>query len=566
MGTAFSSYNRSGLLCDLERANLDLLVIGGGITGAGILLDARVRGLSCALIEMQDFAAGTSSRSTKLIHGGLRYLKQLEVGLVAEVGRERAIVYENGPHVTRPEWMLLPIYKGSKYGKLMTSIGIRLYDFLAGVKRRERRQMLTAEQALAKEPLLKQEGLIGAGFYVEYRTDDARLTLEVIKEAHRRGAIALNYVKAVSFIHESGKISCVHAKDILTGKEFDIFAKVIVNATGPFADKVREIDGSKRGKTLHLTKGVHIVVDKTRFPLQNPVYFDVTDGRMIFAIPRGGKAYIGTTDTNFYDDDVSACGNLAYPRVTKDDILYLIDAVNFMFPSTKLLPGDVESCFAGVRPLIHEEGKAPSEISRRDEIFDSPTGLITIAGGKLTGYRKMAEKVVDIVCERLSEDLINRTKKRASGYPKCRTDKVPISGGKFGGSGYFPLFVEALTREGVSLGLREEEANKLATRYGINIEMLYDYLRSRQDEMENSGLSPEVFTTLTYALECELTCTPSDFFIRRTGSLFFDIDWLQKWKGPVINYMAEKLSWPPEQTAIFMADLEQRIVDSTEAV
>lgn len=180
--TQFSSIKRSSILADMEKEVHDLLIIGGGITGAGIALDATTRGLKTALVEMQDFAAGTSSRSTKLVHGGLRYLKQFEVGLVAEVGKERAIVYENGPHVTTPEWMLLPLHQGGTFGKFSTSIGLRVYDYLAGVKKSERRSMLSADETLAKEPLIKKEGLKGGGYYVEYRTDDARLTIEVMKK------------------------------------------------------------------------------------------------------------------------------------------------------------------------------------------------------------------------------------------------------------------------------------------------------------------------------------------------------------------------------------------------
>src|SRR5690606_11633881 len=193
--TRFSSLNRSEILKEMEKGVHDLFIIGGGITGAGIALDASSRGLKMALVEMQDFAAGTSSRSTKLVHGGLRYLKSFEVGLVAEVGKERAIVYENGPHVTTPEWMLLPFHDGGTYGKFLTSIGLRVYDFLAGVKKSERRTMLTAEETLQREPLIKKEGLKGGGKYVEYKTDDARLTIEVMKAAFEHGAVCANYAK-----------------------------------------------------------------------------------------------------------------------------------------------------------------------------------------------------------------------------------------------------------------------------------------------------------------------------------------------------------------------------------
>lgn len=191
----FSNKNRQKIINTFKKDEFDCLVIGGGITGAGIALDATTRGMKVALVEMQDFAAGTSSRSTKLVHGGLRYLKQFHVKQVAEVGKERAIVYENGPHVTTPEWMLLPFHKGGTYGKFTTSIGLRIYDFLAGVKKSERRYMLNAQQTLQKAPLVKKDGLKGGGIYVEYRTDDARLTMEVMKAAVEKGATVLNYSK-----------------------------------------------------------------------------------------------------------------------------------------------------------------------------------------------------------------------------------------------------------------------------------------------------------------------------------------------------------------------------------
>src|SRR5690625_1033529 len=228
-----SSHKRAQAIQALQQKELDLLVIGGGITGAGISLDATKRGMNTGLIEMQDYAAGTSSRSTKLIHGGLRYLKQFEVGLVAEVGKERAIVYENGPHVTTPEWMMLPFYKGGTFGPLTTNIGLRVYDFLAGVKKDERRKILNPKEALEKEPLLHKDNLRGAGFYVEYKTDDARLTIEVVKKAVELGALASNYIKAIDFLYDDGTVIGVLAEDQISGETFSIYAKKIINATGP---------------------------------------------------------------------------------------------------------------------------------------------------------------------------------------------------------------------------------------------------------------------------------------------------------------------------------------------
>jgi glycerol-3-phosphate dehydrogenase len=552
MSHTFSTYARSDTAHNLCAEELDVLVIGGGITGAGILLDARARGMKAGLIDMQDFAAGTSNRSTKLVHGGLRYLKQFEVGLVAEVGKERAIVHENGPHVTTPVWMLLPIIQGGTYGKLASSFGLFIYDKLAGVKHSERRKMLTVEETLAGEPLLRREGLKGAGYYVEYRTDDARLTLEILKEAVQRGAIALNYTKATDLIYKYGKVVGAKALDLLTRQTYEIYAKKVVNATGPWVDELREVDGSRSGKTLHHTKGVHIVVDGKRFPLHNSVYFDVPDGRMVFAIPRDGKTYIGTTDTNYKD-------TLTHPRMTKEDRDYLIDCVNFMFPTVKLTDADVESSWAGIRPLIHEEGKDPSEISRKDEVFRSNTGLFTIAGGKLTGYRKMADKVVTMVAAELSRET-NRV------FPGCTTDQIEYSGGKFGGSNNLEPFVATKTAEGMACGLTESEAQKIVRRYGTNTDIVFDILRSRGDEAQDYQLSSEVFAALLYGINHEAMVTPSDFFVRRTASLYFDIEWVKRWKEPVIQAMSDWLGWTEEERMKHCDDLESRMEEAMVAV
>lgn len=552
MKTVFSVKSRSKDLKTVALEKVDLLVIGGGITGAGIALDAQSRGMKTVLIEMQDFAAGTSSRSTKLVHGGLRYLKQLEFGIVAETGRERAIVYENAPHVTKPEWMLLPIIKGGTYGKLASSIGIRIYDLLAGVKRSERRQMLNRDQTIQKEPLLRTDELKGSGYYVEYRTDDARLTLEVMKKAVEFGAKAFNYVKAEGLIYKEGKLAGVKAIDLLTQERIEIYAEKIVNATGPWVDELREKDGSKKGKYLHWTKGVHIVVDQKRFPLRQAIYFDTPDGRMVFAIPRDGKTYIGTTDTNYHED-------LQHPRMTKEDCDYIIAATNHMFPSVRLKAEDVESSWAGIRPLIHEEGKSPSEISRKDEIFHSDTGLITIAGGKLTGYRKMAERVVDLVDSELK-------KEQQRNFKPCHTDRIVLSGGDMGGSHQYTAYIEEKVNVGIQLGLSKEQSSTLSNRYGSNVDRIYELIKDGYQESEKYGLSLEVYSSLVYGLEHEMVATPTDFFIRRTGSLLFDINWVQKWKKPVLQYMKEKWDWDEQTTEYYKKQLEMEIKFATEAV
>ncbi|NOU96244.1 FAD-dependent oxidoreductase [Paenibacillus sp. LMG 31456] len=550
MGAHFSSEKRISNLKELGQQTLDLLVIGGGITGAGIALDAQSRGMSTGLIEMQDFGAGTSSRSTKLIHGGLRYLKQLEFKLVAEVGKERAIVYENAPHVTNPEWMLLPIIQGGTYGKLATSVGLLVYDLLAGVRRQERRIMLNKDKTLTKEPLLRTDMLKGGGYYVEYRTDDARLTIETMKEAVSRGVKAVSYAKAEELLYDQGKLVGVKVVDQLTGVSVDVRAKRIVNAAGPWVDTIREIDGSKQGKRLHLTKGVHLVIDGKKFPLNQAIYFDTPDGRMVFAIPRDGKTYIGTTDTNYVGDIVN-------PRMTEEDRDYILRAANFMFPTLQLGPDDVESSWSGLRPLIHEDGKSPSELSRKDEIFIAPSGLITIAGGKLTGYRKMAERIVNLVASQLQQE-------GNAPYPSCKTDSIRLSGGDVGGSSGFEAFVKTKIRAGISAGLSEADASVLVHRYGSNIDRVLELYIAHRDEAKQHALPGAWFAALLYGIEAEMVVTPLDFFIRRTGSLYFNIDAVKRLKQPVMDYMAERFGWESSVSAALMQTLDGHIHDATE--
>ncbi|MGM9927162.1 MAG: glycerol-3-phosphate dehydrogenase/oxidase [Bacillus sp. (in: firmicutes)] len=541
----FTNCNRSQCWERLSSTEYDLLIVGGGITGAGIALDAVTRGMKVALVEMQDFAAGTSSRSTKLIHGGLRYLKNLEVKLVAEVGRERAIVYENGPHITTPQWMLLPFYKDGTFGKYSTSAGLHLYDWLAQVKKAERKSMLTKEDVLKKEPLIKKKGLIGGGYYVEYRTDDARLTIEALKKANQFGMDALNYAQVTSFIYEQKQIRGANVKDLCTNHTYTIFAKKVVNATGAWVEEVRKFDDqSEMDKKLQLTKGVHIVIDSSRFPLQQAVYFDTKDGRMIFAIPRDGKTYVGTTDT-FYE------GNKMHPSITEEDCAYLLQNIQYMFPKIQLTEQDIETSWSGVRPLIHKEGKSPSDISRKDEIWLSPSGLMTIAGGKLTGYRKMAEKVVDKIAAQFREEQYKLC-------GPCCTKQLPLSGGDISPSKYLQ-FIELNVQKGVNIGLTVEEAQRLCRLYGTNIGRVYEIIQSNAEYISKYRLDKEVFGKLEYSIKYEMIATPVDFFFRRTGALLFDFDWVLRWKESVVQYMFHLFNWNEEQLRKYQTALETEI-------
>ena len=492
----FNAQKREEVKTLLASKEFDLLIIGGGITGAGILLDATSRGLSAALIEKEDYASGTSSRSTKLIHGGLRYLKNFELKLVREVGKERAVVYNIAPHLVIPEKMLLPLVEGGSFGKFGTGIGLWLYDKLAGVTGEDKRKIFSKEKTLKIEPTLRNDILKGAGYYAEYRTDDARLTLEIIKTAVQLKATTINYTAATELVYENKKITGVKCIDAITKTPFSIKAKKIVNATGPWVDELREKDKSLSEKKLHLTKGVHIVVDKNKLPINNSIYFDVEEGRMIFAIPRQGITYIGTTDTEFTEDKNS-------PKVTREDAQYLIDAVNKMFPNAELKILDILSSWSGIRPLIHEDGKNTSELSRKDELFISNSGLITIAGGKLTGYRLMAKKVVDLIGKQLN---INH---------KCTTQNIKISGGEFDTPDLVDSFILSIKSRLKSLQIAEKKAESLVRTYGKQANSILEIF-------ENENFNVLVEAEVWFSLRYDSTITLVDFFLRRTGKINFE--------------------------------------------
>ena len=546
---SFSSKNRNHIINELSNSSFDLLVIGGGITGAGIALDACARGLKVALVDKQDFAGGTSSKSTKLIHGGLRYLKQLELKLVAEVGKEREIVHNNAPHLTKPEPMLLPIIKNGSLGKFSARIGMWIYEWLAGVKKEEWHKVLNVEQTLLIEPLLNKENLLGGILFYEYRTDDARLTIEVLKEAFSRGATALNYSKVISFIYQENKISGASIEDALTGQKYNINAKYVVNATGPWVDELDDLDKSKASHKLHITKGIHLVIDHKKLPVTQSLYFDTFDKRMIFVIPREGKTYIGTTDT-FYHDDINR------PTISYADRDYILKCINNFFPKINIQINDVESGWAGLRPLINKPGKGPSEISRKDEVFSYLSGLLTISGGKLTGYRKMAQRITDIVSKKIQEE-----------YGKiiapCNTNTISVSGGKINKNTSFKDYIQQKTKEGELLNLSVNEIELLTHRYGSNIDSIFLLMKDLK-EKETNELPLLLRAQIIYCINYEMCTCPTDFFIRRTGALYFDIELVKRWKVGIVLYMQSILNWDNELTAKFENDLNVHIAETNQ--
>jgi glycerol-3-phosphate dehydrogenase len=538
----FSSFNRQNNITKLKESEFDLLIIGGGITGAGIALDAASRGMKVALIEKNDFASGTSSKSTKLIHGGLRYLKQFDFWLVKEVGTERAIVHKLAPHLVVPEKMILPLIDGGTYGSWLTSIGLKVYDILAAVEGEDQRKMLDKKEALEKEPLLPESILNGAGYYAEYRTDDARLTLEILKTALNYEANCINYMEATQFHYQENRVVGAHVKDGLSGEEFSIKAKYVVNSCGPWVDELRQLNHSKIGKRLHLTKGVHLVVAHEKLPVKQSVYFDVPDGRMMFAIPRGKVTYFGTTDTNYQEDKNNVHTSLV-------DATYLISAVNNMFPEVHLTLNDVESSWAGLRPLIHEEGKSASELSRKDEIFVSDTELISIAGGKLTGYRKMAERIVDLVVKKYNR----RYEKK---FKESSTENIVLSGGTFADYSEVKSYTDAIYNRIAEVDFDEKDAQYLVHNYGKQTD---DILKKFDEFSDENQQEKMIKAEVWFAINFEMACNPTDFFMRRTGRLFFDAHSVRVYKNLVINLFQEHFSWDGNTTKKHQEALEKKL-------
>ncbi len=538
----FSFFNRKNIQKELQTTEFDILIIGGGITGAGIALDAASRGMKVALVEKNDFASGTSSKSTKLIHGGLRYLKQFDFWLVKEVGTERAIVHKIAPHLVIPEKMILPLIDGGTYGSWLTSIGLKVYDVLASVEGDDKRKMLDIDEALEKEPLLPKSILKGAGYYAEYRTDDARLTIEVLKTASQYEAQILNYTKADAFIYEDKRVVGAKVTDVFSNESYDIKAKYVVNAAGPWVDELRQINNSKIGKRLHLTKGVHLVVPHEKLPVKQSVYFDVPDGRMMFAIPRGKVTYFGTTDTNFQQDKNKVGTSIV-------DASYLVEAVNNMFPVVNLSIDDVQSSWAGLRPLIHEEGKSASELSRKDEIFVSDTKLISIAGGKLTGYRKMAERIVDLVAKKM-------LRRFEVEFDPIQTEDIILAGGPFQNYKSVNIYINQIYKNLKNYGFTKTDAAYLVHNYGKQTDIVLDkFDELKEEDNELRLLKAEVWFTIQH----EMTCTPTDFFMRRTGRLFFDKPSVDTYKKAILKEFITYFNWSKEEVECHRQELEAKI-------
>ncbi|MFH1262222.1 MAG: glycerol-3-phosphate dehydrogenase/oxidase [Pseudomonadota bacterium] len=423
----FSARSREEMLTTCAAQPLDLVVIGGGITGAGILRDATLRGFRCALFEKDDFASGTSSRSSKLIHGGIRYLETGQIPLVFEGLRERRLLLNLAPQFVKPLSFVFPVYRGQARSLPTVAAGVYLYHFLSLFRDIDRPRVMLTKRTLTLEPMLRSEGLTGSVVYYDGVTDDSALTLATVRSAWEHGGIAVNHAEVISLLEEKNRAAGVRVRDRLRGGEYEIRARWIINATGPWSDRFRRGAALDR-PILRPTKGVHLVLDRTRLRISNAiVMLHPIDGRVTFVIPWRGMLLVGTTDTDYP-------GNPDQPEVLPADVRYLLEAVNHYFPLARLQPAHVVSTFAGVRPLLAgrkpPEKVKPSALSRDHRIFEERPGFWSVAGGKLTSFRRMAEETLDRVM-RADPEWRSRFREHPTRYmPYSRDVKPPGKDGE----------------------------------------------------------------------------------------------------------------------------------------
>jgi glycerol-3-phosphate dehydrogenase len=496
----------------------DVLVIGGGINGAGIAREAALRGLRTVLLEKGDFGSGTSSRSSKLVHGGFRYLETGDFSLVFEASRERDLLRRRlAPHLVTPLRFFFPIYPGSPLPLWKLRVGLTLYDVLAAFRNIERHRGVRRDDREGVEPLLREEGFLGGALYYDCFTDDGRLVLENALGAEEAGAICVNYAVVDAFEKDSeGLLEGAVLRD-LDGDAgvIRVRARSVVNATGPWLDRVRALDDRTAKPVLRPTKGVHLVLPHDRVGNRNAVVLHaVRDGRLFFVIPWDGHTIVGTTDTDY-------SGSPDAVRAETEDVDYLLESLNFYFPVARLAERDVVSTFAGLRPLVAgRRPEAPSEVSREDELFESSSGLVSLGGGKLTTYRRVAIKVVDRVAQRL------RARFGMKVHPRSGTESLPLPGGR-------------QLAQGSSRG-----DDRLRRRYGSRAAEVVDLAAQTPSSYEplEPGVA-DIRAEASFAAWSEMACRVEDVLRRRTQVALKAADGGARAAGVTGELMGERLGW-----------------------
>ena len=506
----------------------DVLVIGGGITGAGVARDAALRGLKVALVEQDDFASGTSSRSSRLIHGGVRYLEHGQIHLVFESSRERRTLQRIAPHLVRPLAFTWPVYRGARVPRWKLGIGLALYDLLALFRNVGRHQRLDARGVIAREPRLRYAGLAGGARYWDAATDDVRLTLANVLSAQRAGAVVVNHARVDALLRDGVRINGARVLDVVTGNAVEVRARVTVNATGPWSDRVESLAHAGSVAGVRGSKGVHVSVPRSR--MGNVAALTLVapqDGRVMFVLPAGAFAIIGTTDT--FDDvrpeDV---------RASEADVSYLLVAANHYFPDAQLERGDVVSAWAGLRPLAAGQGSAgdPGSASREHSITTTMPGLVRVTGGKLTTYRAMAEEIVDVV-------------QREGGFRRAKSSTAnrPLAGGDVGD-------VTGTLTDATRIIGDAVVAERLVHAYGSAWRAVWGLVT--EDASLGARVAPDrpfLLAELRHGVTEELAYTLGDLLIRRTPVAFETTDHGRSAARSVAAPVGRWLGWSEDETA-----------------
>ncbi len=553
----FSAAARSHNLARLQDETFDILVIGGGVTGAGVALDAVARGYTVALVEKLDFASGTSSKSTKLVHGGIRYLPNFDFALVREALIERGLLLHNAPFLVQPVGFVLPIYEGERHPVgmrfttpggiglgLMLDFGLRLYDRLAGKRNIAHHRRLSRKQVLELAPSLVQTGLKEGFIYYDAQTNDARLTLTLLRTAAQRGAVIANYTEVQSFLSENGHVSGARLCDHVAQQEFTVCARHIVNATGIYSEQVESLIEQEPQVRIEPSKGVHLVFAREKLQVgQDAIVLPETDDkRILFLVPWESRVIFGTTDTG--------SGDLDHPTATSEDIQYLFKHLK-RYLTIDLSEEDILSVYAGYRPLVlpHKASHSSSQLSRTHAVLQSPSGLVSIVGGKLTTYRRMAQDTVD---------LLQRRDSRAIQHP---TTNLPLLG-----SAGWPDTQGELASQGSALGLDERVIDHLSNIYGTEMRAIFKLVEEDLTLAERLIADlPYICAEVIHACRAEMAMTPYDALARRTSLILED---RQRGLGVVervADLMARELGWLPEQRARLVEEYRSAVQGQIDA-
>ena len=504
----------------MRRQKFDLVIVGGGITGAGVAREAASRGMSVALVEASDFASGTSSRSSKMIHGGVRYLENLEFGLVFEALSERKILFDIAPHLVHPLRFVMPVYDWSRVGMFKLSLGMWLYDVLSLFEAPETHLRMDQDQTRDRLPLLNTSGLVGSFAFYDAYMDDDRLAIETLRSASQMGAVIANYTRVESVKYHDQKISAMICRDEITGEMFELSGRHFVGSVGPWTDIFGKSILNDWSRILRPTKGIHVTLDKSRLPLRDAVVMaDDRKNRIVFGMPRREMIVIGTTDTDFSGDPASVHSD-------SQDIEYLLSLCTEYFPGANLKRQDIISSYAGVRPLVHDGSATEGKTSREHKIWYDSRGITFVAGGKYTTYRHMSEQIVKSALETFTPEERARFAKSSTKTPlnpRVTTESLRRA----------LAHVHEWARES---GYSEAEVQTLVERHGEEAEELL--VRGRKDRFRNAW-EMEAF----HAIQNTMCFHLDDFMIRRSPLFLSKADHGQSYVRGICDVFAQYLNW-----------------------